>query len=90
VDEVHRPALIGSGGHKQGNASQPREFTTQLATQGETFLTVDALGALVIDDQAFGFEDIVKNRSAPAWFESRRLASSFLPVHARNGELCRT
>jgi hypothetical protein len=29
VDEVHGPALIGSSGHKQGNASQSREFTTQ-------------------------------------------------------------
>ena len=65
MDEVHGPALIGSGGHKQGKASQPREFTTQLAAQGESFLTRDALGALVIDDQTFGFEDIVKNRSAP-------------------------
>ena len=75
VDEVHGPALIGSSGHKQGNAGRT-EVTDAACGAGESFLTIDALGALVIDDQAFGFEDIMKNRSAPAWFESRPMAQA--------------
>jgi len=40
-----------------------------LAAQRETFLAVEALGALVILDETLGFEDIVQDRRAPARLE---------------------
>ena len=77
VNEVHGPALIGSGGHGKRDASQAGKFTTQLAAQGEAFLAIEAFGALGVDDEALGFEDIVEDGSTPARLEGCPMAQTF-------------
>jgi hypothetical protein len=54
---------------RQRHARRGRQLATQLAAQGEAFLAIEALGALVIFDQPFGFEDVVKDRRPPARLE---------------------
>ena len=74
VDEIHRPALIGFLGCRERHAGHCRQLPTTFAPQGKSFLSIDTFGALVIDDQTFGLEDIVQDGSAPARFESRPVA----------------
>ena len=74
MDEVHAPALVGSGWLRQRDASDGREFAAVFATQGKALLTINALGALVILDQPLGLEDIVKDRRTPARLEGRPMA----------------
>ena len=71
VDKVHRPAFIGSLRHGEWHASYRRQFPAAPAPQGESFFTIEALGAFVIDDQTFGFEHIVQDRGTPTWLERR-------------------
>jgi hypothetical protein len=77
VDEVQRPAFIGSLGHGERHAGHRRPFPAALAPQGESFLAIETLGASVIDDETFGFEHIVKDRGTPARLERRPVAQTF-------------
>ena len=77
MDEVHRPTLVRALWLRQGNASQGGQLFSTFTAQGQAFLAVDAFGALVIDDEAFSFEDIVQDGSAPTRFESGPLAETF-------------
>lgn len=71
MNEVHAPTLVGTLGGSQGHSGHGWKLLAMLATQGEPFLAVDALGALVVDDKPLGFEDVVEDGSAPSWLEGR-------------------
>lgn len=66
MDEVHAPAFLGPGGRGYGHAGLGGEFFAELPAQGKLFGAVEPLGAFMVDDQAFGTEDIVEHRTAPA------------------------
>ena len=85
VDKVHRPAFIGSSGHGEWHAGHRRQFPAALAPQGESFLTIEALGAFVIDDETFGFEHRVQDGSTPARLASRPVAQTLGCVLATLG-----
>jgi len=71
MNEVNAPALVGAFGSSQGHSGHGRKLLAVLATQGEPFLAVDALGALVVDDKPLGFEDDMEDRSPPTGLDSR-------------------
>ncbi len=77
VDEIHAPALVGSGWLRQRHACNSGQLPAAFTTQGEALLAVKTLGALVILDEALGFEDIVEDGSAPAWLEGGPMAQTF-------------
>ena len=60
---------LGRSRLRQRDASQGGQLLSTFTAQREAFLALDASGALVVDDEAFGLEDIVQDRSAPARFE---------------------
>lgn len=67
VDEVHRPALVGSLRRRDGHTGHGRQLLAAFATQREAFLAIKALGAFVVEDEAFGAQHVVEDGSAPAW-----------------------
>jgi hypothetical protein len=75
VDEIHAPALVGSG-WRQRHACHSGQLPAAFTTQGEALLAVKTLGALVILDEALGFEDIVKDGRTPARFERGPMAEA--------------
>lgn len=71
MDEVHAPALVGALGCSQGHSGHCWQLFAPLVAKGESFLAVDALSALVVDDKPFGFEDVVEDGCSPPGLESR-------------------
>jgi len=76
MDEVHAPALVGSGWLRQRHACESGQLPAAFAAQREALLAVKTLGALVILDETLGLEDIVQDGRTPAWLESGPMAEA--------------
>lgn len=66
MDEVHAPALIGSGSQRQRDVCDGRQLAVEFAAQGETLVAIVALGALVVDDHALSLEHVAEDGRTPA------------------------
>lgn len=66
MDEIHAPAFVGPGGWRQRHAGVGWKFFPELAAQGKVFFAVESFGVFVVDDRAFGAEDIMEHGTTPA------------------------
>ena len=62
MNEVHGPALIGAMRLRQRHTGNGWQLLAVFTAQGKPFLSVDAFGSLVVDDQPLRFEHIVEDR----------------------------
>jgi hypothetical protein len=56
---------LGLCGWRERHAGLGREFFAELPPQGKMFSAVKPIGVFVVDDRAFGAEDIMEHGTAP-------------------------
>jgi hypothetical protein len=63
-NEIHRPMLVGSFRLVHSYSELARTLLASSKTQGETFFTVESLGAFMIDQVSFPAQQDMKSRRA--------------------------